>query len=112
MLRRCVGWQDVRPTNQARDRSVPQPLQMKGIIRTDFDCGNKPRRRVHCGIVDGVPKWQRRGSVAAVQFGGAPLSVSGSREDGGFSLYLLQLHREVQECDPTWSFGKRFVGWC
>ena len=63
-------------------------------------------------VVDGVPKRQRRGSVAAVQFGGAPMSVSGSREDGGFSLYLLQLHREVQECDPTWSFGKRFVGWC
>ena len=62
--------------------------------------------------VDGVPKWRRRGSVAAVQFGGAPASVSGSREDGGFSLDLLQLHREVQECDPTWSFGKRFVGWC
>jgi hypothetical protein len=63
-------------------------------------------------LVDGVPKRQRRGSVAAVQFGGAPSSVSGSREDGGFSLDLLQLHREVQECDPAWSFGKRFVGWC
>ncbi len=63
-------------------------------------------------IVDGVPKRRRRGNVAAVQFGGAQASVPGSREDGGFSLFLSQLHREAQECDPTWSFGKRFVGWC
>ena len=63
-------------------------------------------------LVEGGSKRRRRGSVAAVQFGGAPVSVSGSREDGGFSPYLPQLLREAQECDPTWSFGKRFVGWC
>ena len=78
----------------------------------DQACADAPDLREKVLAVDGVPKRQRRGSVAAVQFGGAPVSVSGSREDGGFSLYLLQLHREVQECDPTWSFGKRFVGWC
>ena len=42
---------------------LPQPLQMKGIIRTDFDCGNKPGRRVHCGIDEpntariGIREW-------------------------------------------------------
>ena len=36
-------------------------------------------------FVDGVSKRRRRGSVAAVQFGGAQASVSGSREDGGWA---------------------------
>ena len=34
----------------------------------------------------------------------------GRSKMGACSPYLAQLRREAQECDPTWSFGKRFVG--
>jgi len=62
--------------------------------------------------VDGVPKWRRRGIVAAVETGGAPASISGSWEDRGINPDFPQHRREAEECDPIWSFGKRFVGRC
>ncbi len=31
---------------------------------------------------------------------------------GVFDPHLAQLCREAQECEPIWSFGKRFVGAC
>ena len=62
--------------------------------------------------VEGGSKWRRGGSVAAVEIGGAHWCISGSWEDSGVSRYLAQLRREAQECDPTWSFGKKFVGAC
>jgi hypothetical protein len=62
--------------------------------------------------VDGVPKRRRRGNVAAVQIGGAQARISEKWQDGGFSHDRAQFSREAQECDPTWSSGKRFVGRC
>ena len=53
-----------------------------------------------------------RGIVAAVENGGAHWCIFGSREDNGVSRYLAQLRKEAQECDPIWSFGKKFVGAC
>ena len=52
------------------------------------------------------------GHVAAVENGGAHACFLGSREDRGVSPDLAQLCKEAQECDPTWSFGKRFVNRC
>jgi hypothetical protein len=63
-------------------------------------------------IVEGGSKRRRRESVGAVENGGAHVCISEKWEDGGFSPYCAQLRREAQECDPTWSFGKRFVGRC
>ena len=63
-------------------------------------------------LVDGGPKRGRGGSVAAVQIGGALWRSLASQRDWGVSPYLVQLCREAQECDPIWSFGKRFVGGC
>ena len=63
-------------------------------------------------IVEGGSKRRRGGIVAAVENGGAHWCIFGSREDNGVSRYLAQLRREAQECDPTWSFGKKFVGVC
>ena len=62
--------------------------------------------------VDGGSKRGRGGSVAAVEIGSAHWCISGSREDWDVSPYLAQLRREAQECDPIWSFGKKFVGVC
>ena len=61
-------------------------------------------------IVEGGSKRRRRGSVGAVESGGAQEGISERWEDGGVSPYLVQLRREAQECVPTWSFGKTFVG--
>lgn len=63
-------------------------------------------------VVEGGSKRRRRGTVGAVEIGGAHGWISEKRQDRGVSLYLAQLRREAQECDPTWSFGKRFVGKC
>ena len=62
--------------------------------------------------VEGGSKRRRRGSVGAVEIGGAHWCISEKWQDGGVSPYLVQLRREAQKCDPTWSFGKRFVGRC
>ena len=62
-------------------------------------------------IVEGGSKRRRGGIVAAVENGGAHWCIFGRREDS-VSRYLAQLRREAQECDPTWSFGKKFVGEC
>jgi hypothetical protein len=62
--------------------------------------------------VEGGSKRRRRESVGAVEIGGAHWSSSEKWQDGGVSPYSAQLRREAQECDPTWSFGKRFVGRC
>jgi hypothetical protein len=62
-------------------------------------------------FVEGGSKRRRRESVGAVEIGGAHWSISEKRQDGGVSPYFAPLRREAQECDPTWSFGKRFVGW-
>ena len=40
---------------------------------------------------------------------GATLRVS---MIGVFDPHFAQLCREAQECEPIWSFGKRFVGVC
>jgi hypothetical protein len=68
--------------------------------------------RVAVKLVEGGSKRRRGDIVAAVENGGAHWCIFGSREDRGVSRYLAQLRREAQECDPTWSFGKKFVGWC
>jgi hypothetical protein len=62
--------------------------------------------------VEGGSKRRRRESVGAVEIGGAHWSISEKWQDGGVSPYSAPLRREAQECDPTWSFGKRFVGRC
>jgi hypothetical protein len=62
-------------------------------------------------FVEGGSKRRRGGIVAAVENGGAHWCIFGSREDS-VSRYLAQLCREAQECDPIWSFGKKFVGAC
>ena len=62
--------------------------------------------------VEGGSKRRRGGIVAAVENGGAHWCISGSGEDIGDSRYLAQFRREAQECDPIWSFGKKFVGAC
>lgn len=84
------------------------PVLFNPIASTVINAMNEIRAR----RVDGVSKRRRWASVAAVECGGAQASTSGSREDGGYSPYLSELYREAQECDPTWSFGKRFVGRC
>lgn len=50
------------------------------------------------------------GESWAVQNGGAHWCLTEKWEDGGISPYFAQLYREAQECDVTWSFGKRFAG--
>ena len=62
--------------------------------------------------VEGGSKRRRGVVVGAVEIGGAHACSSARCEDTGVSPYLAQLRREAQECDPTWSFGKRFVGRC
>ena len=62
--------------------------------------------------VEGSSKRRRRERVGAVEIGGAHWSISEKWQDGGVSPYSAPLRREAQECDPTWSFGKRFVGRC
>lgn len=65
-----------------------------------------------CRVVEGGSKRRRGGIVAAVENGGAHWCISEGGEDIGDSRYLAQLRREAQECDPTWSFGEKFVGAC
>jgi hypothetical protein len=68
---------------------------------------------VHQGIdVDGGSKRRRRGNVGAVEFGGAQVVQFCEVARWGVSPDLAPLRREAQECDPIWSFGKRFVGRC
>jgi hypothetical protein len=62
--------------------------------------------------VEGGSKRRRRERVGAVEIGGAHVCISAKGEDGGFGSQLVPFCREAQECDPIWSFGKRFVGWC
>jgi hypothetical protein len=48
------------------------------------------------------------GRVAAVENGGAQASNSAKWEDWEIGPDQPDICREAQECDPTWSFGKRY----
>ena len=56
-----------------------------------------------CGAGD----WLRRPNFAAHR-----CADRVNREDRGFSPYLPQIHREVQECTLTWSFGPKSAAVC
>lgn len=63
-----------------------------------------------CRHVEVGPKWQRQVGIGAVEFYSAQLCILRTRQDGGVSLLPVR-PRGAQECDPTWSSGKRSGSW-
>ena len=63
-------------------------------------------------LVEGGSKRRRRGSVGAVEFGSAHGFITAKWQDTRRQPRSCPALQEAQECEPTWSFGKRSVGWC
>ena len=100
----------------------PDSVAAKGVALLRHGFGNHPLHK-NAGLlaeqthlnrpgVEGGSKWRRRERVGAVEIGGAHWCSTAKWQDSGRQPRSCPFTQEAQECDATWSFGKRFVGRC
>ena len=82
---------------------------VESIHRAANDCLNAAEG---INFVEGGSKRRRRGMSGRLKMAAHIGASLRSGKMGASVPILSQLRREAQECDPTWSFGKRFVGRC